>query len=92
MTEKLEVNELDNMAGGNAEEYKELKRFIKKVDPNFKPKNTSEVMRWLDRNSGLDFKSMSIGAEYGDNEFVLKDGRVLNNDELLEILREKYNV
>ena len=88
----MEEEHLEEVSGGNYDEYKELRDFIKKHDPDWTVHNIFDVFRWLGKESGIAFKSMNDGSYIsgGHTVFTLSDGRVIYQEELMEMLKEKY--
>ena len=86
----LDMEQLEEVSGGNEAEYNELVAFIHQVDPDYKISSEFSVMDWLDENSGLKFKSQYVSQQWNRNEFKLVDKTIIRHDELMKILREKY--
>lgn len=93
MNEKKKLNEqeLVYVNGGTAEEYAELKGFIKAHDPGAVIHNEFDIMDWLVTKTGIRFSYLKVDSGDDYNEFQLKGSyNRIDNDELMAMLRERF--
>ena len=86
---KVFDQQLEDVSGGTREQTKELKDFIKKHDPDFTILNDLDVMRWLQRNSGIKFQSISVDNEKR-NLYRLRDNCMISHSEVMSMLRDLW--
>ena len=87
----LDMEQLEEVSGGNEAEYNELIEFIHQIDPDYKIYDEFDIMRWLTDNSGIKFKSLYVSQQWNRNEFKLPDRRTIGQKQLMDMLREKFS-
>ena len=92
--EKIEEAVLEDVSGGARKGTEELEAFIKKVDPDYPITSYGSIFGWLDKRAGIQFmpRGIALFENSANNQFRLKDGRRINQRQLMEMLREKFNV
>ena len=92
--EKIEEAVLEDVSGGARKGTEELEAFIKKVDPDYPITSYGSIFGWLDRRASIQFmpRGIVLNENSANNQFRLKDGRRINQRQLMEMLREKFNV
>ena len=86
---KVSGEDLKDVNGGSYDQTNEIKQFIRDHDRSHSIRSDEDVVRWLERYSGIEFESITLDKYYY-NEYILKDGRTLSQDQLMWMLMQNY--
>ena len=89
-TNKVELDNLENVSGGYERETNELRAFIKKHDPDYRVDSELDVLRWLHKKSGIEFSYLYATDKNILNSFKLSDGTTIYHDTLMAMLKERF--
>ena len=87
---RVELDNLENVSGGFAQETNELKAFIKKHDPDYVVNSERDVLLWLHKKSGIKFSYPYATDENRLNIFRLSDGTTIYHETLMAMLKERF--
>ncbi len=92
MTNNIIDKELfDIVTGGTYAELYEMKELINDLHIGFQVSSHYGLRNWLEKYSGLRFKRFNNSNAYY-NTFLLEDGRTFSHEEMMNYLKEHFNV
>ena len=88
--ENLKDKQLSEVSGGTIAEYRELKAFINKHDPDYRIYNEFDIIHWIGERGGIPLKSAEMNDNW-DYSFVLQENnKTVGAAELLNMLKERF--
>ena len=92
-TNKLNLEELDYISGGNSAQMKELTEFIHTVQPDYEIRSESDISNWLYNNAGIGLYEVSISeSDLYWNQYKRQLNGYVTHETVMEMLHKKFGV